>query len=115
MRVAVRGRAPRRAARALLTEAAPVRVFSHGARFSLSLSLFSLSLSLSLFFSLSHACACARSLWQKAQAILAQQSGKAEKAEVYARQVSQLSGQLSLEKANLELMTAGAALLNPKP
>eukprot|EP00802_Teleaulax_amphioxeia_P016506 Tamp_16627.p1 GENE.Tamp_16627~~Tamp_16627.p1 ORF type:complete len:382 (+),score=103.03 Tamp_16627:1-1146(+) len=43
---------------------------------------------------------------QKAQAILAQQTGKAEKAEVYERQVAQLSGQLSMEKANLELMTA---------
>ena len=105
-------------------------MFSHAARlsfslFSLSISLsrllslalsflaLALSLNLSRSLSLSHS--RARSLWQKAQAILAQQTGKAEKAEVYARQVAQLSGQLSLEKANLELMTAGAARLHPKP
>jgi len=51
---------------------------------------------------------------QKAQAILAQQTGKAEKAEVYERQVAQLSGQLSMEKANLELMTAGARVPHPR-
>ena len=43
---------------------------------------------------------------QKAQAILAQQKSKAEKADEYERQVAELSGKLSLEKANLELMTA---------
>jgi hypothetical protein len=43
---------------------------------------------------------------QKAQAILAQQKGKAAQAEVYEKQVKQLSGQLSSEKANLETLTA---------
>lgn len=43
---------------------------------------------------------------QKAQSILATQKGKAEKAEVYEKQVTQLSGQLSIEKANLENLTA---------
>ena len=45
-------------------------------------------------------------LWQKTQAILAQQKGKAEKAEEHEKQAALLSKQLLLEKSNLETLTA---------